>query len=303
MNSIALSIIVPVYNEKESVSLLAEELASTLSHINLSYEIIFVDDGSTDGSAEVLKELVKKDRHFHLVALGRNSGKARALACGFREAKGEVIATLDADLQDDPKCLPDFLGKLNEGYDLVNGYRTERRDPLSKRLPSKIFNRVLALLGRVNLHDINCGFKVFKREVLKEVSLSPGMHRYIPLFVHSAGFKVTEVKVNHRPRKFGRSKYGVKRFYHGFFDIMSVLFLLYFKRKPLYLFGGIGTAFILVGLAICVNLTILWLKAGGQGIGRRPLLFLGILFIIVGTQFISTGLLGEMIVNQERCKD
>ncbi len=295
-----LSIVIPVYNEKESVTPLAEELTSVLQPLNLSYEVIFADDGSSDGSSEILKELAKKDSHFSSISLRKNFGKASALAGGFRKAKGDIISTLDADLQDDPKDLPRFLDKLKEGYDLVNGYRTRRRDPLSKRWPSNIFNRVLSVLGRVKLHDINCGFKVFRREVLEEIPLSPGMHRYIPLFVHTAGYKVTEVKVSHRPRRFGRSKYGMIRFYHGFFDILSVLFLLYFRKKPLYLFGGIGTAFILIGLAICVDLSIRWLKAGGQGIGNRPLLFLGILFIIVGTQFISTGLLGEMIASITR---
>lgn len=295
-----LSIVIPVYNEKESLSFLAEELASTLGRLNLGYEIIFVDDGSHDGSGEALKELVKKDGHLRLITLRKNFGKARALAAGLREARGEIISTLDADLQDAPGELPKFLEKLEEGYDLVNGYRVKRLDPISKRWPSKIFNFILATLSRVKLHDLNCGFKVFRREVLQEISLAPGMHRYIPLFVQAAGYRVNEVKITHRPRRFGYSKYGLKRFYHGFFDILSVLFLLYFRRKPLYLFGGIGTIMIILGTAICLDLTLLWLRAGRQGISNRPLLFLGILFIIVGTQFISTGLLGEMIVTLDR---
>ena len=292
-----LSIVIPVYNEKESLAFLREELSSTLRHLNLDYEIIFVDDGSNDGSGEILKELVKKDEHLRLITLRKNFGKARALAIGFREARGEIIVTLDADLQDAPGELPKFLEKLKEGYDLVNGYRVKRLDPISKRWPSKIFNFILASLSRVKLHDLNCGFKVFRSEVLQDISLAPGMHRYIPLFVQAAGYKVTELKITHRPRRFGYSKYGLKRFYHGFFDILSVLFLLYFRRKPLYLFGGIGTIMILLGMAICLNITLFWLRVGRQGASNRPLLFLGILFIIVGTQFISTGLLGEMIVS------
>lgn len=295
-----LSIIVPVYNEKESLSFLREELSSTLSRLNLNYEIIFIDDGSNDGSGEVLKELVQKDSHLRLITLRKNFGKARALAIGFREARGEIIVTLDADLQDAPGELPKFLEKLKEGYDLVNGFRVKRLDPISKRWPSKIFNFILAALSRVKLHDLNCGFKVFRKEVLRDLSLAPGMHRYIPLFVKANGYKVSEVKITHRPRRFGYSKYGLKRFYHGFFDILSVLFLLYFRRKPLYLFGGIGTIMILLGMAICFNITLFWLRAGHQGASNRPLLFLGILFIIVGTQFISTGLLGEMIVTLDR---
>lgn len=292
-----LSVVVPVYNERESIELLTEELTRALLRLNLDYEIIFVDDGSNDGSPELLKQLTAKDPRIHLKTLNRNLGKSSALAAGFKEARGNIISTLDADLQDDPKELPKFLEKIKQGFDLVNGYRGKRLDPFSKKIPSKVFNRILAVLGRVDLHDINCGFKVFRREVLKDISLSPGMHRYIPLFAHAAGYRVTEVSLAHRPRRFGQSKFGLKRFYHGFFDILSVLFLLYFRKKPLYLFGGIGSAFILTGLAICVHLTVAWLRAGGQGMGRRPLLFLGILFIIVGMQFISTGFLGEMIAS------
>lgn len=292
-----LSLVIPVYNERESIELLTEELTRALLRLNLDYEIIFVDDGSNDGSQDILKELTAKDPRIRLKTLNRNLGKSSALAAGFKEARGNIISTLDADLQDDPKELPKFLEKIKQGFDLVNGYREKRLDPFSKKIPSKVFNRILAVLGRVDLHDINCGFKVFRREVLKDISLSPGMHRYIPLFAHAAGYRVTEVSLAHRPRRFGQSKFGLKRFYHGFFDILSVLFLLYFRKKPLYLFGGIGSAFILTGLAICVHLTVAWFRAGGQGMGRRPLLFLGILFIIVGMQFISTGFLGEMIAS------
>lgn len=297
-----LSVIVPVYNEKESISRLGEELTQTLSHLNLAYEVIFVDDGSRDGSNGVIKELAEKDSHFRSITLRKNFGKARALASGFKEAHGEIISTIDADLQFDPKELPKFLDKLKEGYDLVNGYSIKGHNPFPKRLSSKIVNWTLAFLSRIKLHDLNCGFKVFRREVLEDISLSPGMHRYIPLFVHAAGYKVTEVKVGLRPRRFGSSKYGLKKFYHGFFDILSVLFLLYFRKKPLYLFGGIGVTFILTGLAICLHLTISWFNAGRQGISDRPLLFLGVLLIIVGTQFISTGLLGEMIVSHREIK-
>jgi len=297
-----LSVIIPVYNEKESISLLGEALIQTLSNLNLTYEIIFVNDGSRDGSGEVIKELVQKDSHFRCITLRKNFGKARALARGFKEAQGEIISTIDADLQFDPKELPKFLDKLREGYDLVNGYSIKGHNPFPKRLSSKIVNWILTFVSRVKLHDLNCGFKAFRREVLEDIRLSPGMHRYIPLFVHAAGYKVTEVKVGLHSRRFGSSKYGLKKFYHGFFDILSVLFLLYFKRKPLYLFGGVGVAFILVGFAICFYLTISWFNAGRQGISDRPLLFLGVLLIIVGTQFISTGLLGEMIVSHQETK-
>lgn len=292
-----LSVIVPVYNEKESISPLAQELTETLSRLGFTYEVIFVDDGSRDGSGEAIKQIIQKDSHFRCITLKKNFGKSGALASGFKEAKGELISTIDADLQFDPKELPEFLDKLKQGYDLVNGCSVKGNNPFPKRLSSKIVNNVLAFLSRVQLHDLNCGFKVFRREVLGDISLSPGMHRYIPLFVHSAGYSVGEVKVHLRPRRFGSSKYGLKKFYHGFFDILSVLFLFYFKRKPLYFFGGIGAAFILGGIAICLNLTISWFNAGRQGISDRPLLFLGVLLIIMGTQFISTGLLGEMIVS------
>lgn len=298
-----LSVIVPVYNERENIPPLVNELTSSLDNLNLDYELIFVDDGSTDGSRDVVRELAEKNHRIHLIVLRRNSGKSSALAAGFRKTQGEIISTIDADLQFDPKEITKFLDKLKEGYDLVNGYGVKGHNPFPKKLSSKIFNWILVFLSRVRLHDFNCGFKAFRREVLQDINLSPGMHRYIPLFVHAAGYRVTEVKVALRSRKFGYSKYGLKKFYHGFFDILSVLFLLYFRKKPLYLFGGIGAVFILAGVGICLNLTLQWLRAGRQGISERPLLFLGILFIIVGTQFISTGLLGEMIVNlQEKRK-
>jgi len=291
-----ISVVIPLLDEEENIVSLYERLSRILGEIGKEYEVIFVDDGSTDGSFKILGSLFEGDRgHIRVIQFRRNFGKTAALAAGFKEAQGQLIITMDADLQDDPAEIPKLLAKLEEGYDLVVAWRRDRQDPLSKRLPSRIFNGVVSLLTGLRLHDVNCGFKVLRREVAGSLKIYGELHRFIPVLAHWRGYKVGELEVVHQPRRHGRSKYGLERFGRGFVDFLVVLFLTYYLKRPLQLFGSIGVALSLSGFAICVYLTILWFR--GEGIGSRPLLFAGILAMVVGVQVVSIGLLGEMIRN------
>jgi glycosyltransferase involved in cell wall biosynthesis len=291
-----LSVVVPVLDEEESIQPLYSGLDETLRSLDRDYEIIFVDDGSEDGSFGILKSLYEGDRdHVRVIQFRRNFGKTAALTAGFREARGDVVVTMDADLQDDPSEIPGLVTKLNEDYDLVVAWRHERKDPLSKRLPSKVANTAVSLLTGVKLHDLNCGFKAYRREVAADLKLYGELHRFIPVLAHWRGFKVTEQKVAHRPRQYGQSKYGFERLGRSFLDFGMVLFLTYYLKRPMHLFGTLGALLFLFGFAIGLYLTGLWFL--GEGIGWRPLLFLGILAMIVGVQMASIGLLGEMIRN------
>jgi len=291
-----ISVVVPLLNEEENIEPLYQALRETLEGLDKGYEIVFIDDGSTDNSYEVLERLYAKDQeHVRVIQFRRNFGKTAALASGFNQARGEVIVTLDADLQDDPGEIPKLLGPLEEGYDLASAWRRYRKDPLSKTLPSRIFNGVVCALTGVRLHDLNSGFKAYRREVAQGVKIYGELHRFIPVLAHWRGYRVGEVEVVHHPRRYGRSKYGLSRLGRGFVDFLVVLFLTYYLRRPLQLFGAIGALLFATGFGIGLYLTVLWFF--GQGIGWRPLLFLGILFIIVGVQLISIGLLGEMIRN------
>lgn len=291
-----MSVVIPVLDEEENLLPLCEGLSRALEEVGKDYEIVFVDDGSIDGSFEILTSLYEGDpAHIRVIQFRRNFGKTAALTAGFAEAQGQLIITMDADLQDDPAEIPKLLAKLEEGYDLVVAWRRERQDPLSKRLPSRIFNRVVSLLTGLRLHDVNCGFKVLRKEVASSLKLYGELHRFIPVLAHWRGYKVGELEVVHQPRRHGRSKYGLERFGRGFIDFLVVLFLTYYLKHPLQLFGAIGGALSLSGFAICVYLTVLWFR--GEGIGSRPLLFAGILAMIVGVQVASIGLLGEMIRN------
>lgn len=291
-----ISVVVPVLNEEENIEPLYQTLRETLEGLNKGYEIVLIDDGSTDNSYQILERLHAKDQdHVRVIQFRRNFGKTAALAAGFKEAQGQLIITMDADLQDDPEEIPKLLTKLEEGYDLVVAWRRERRDPLSKRLPSRIFNLVVSLLTGLRLHDVNCGFKVLRREVAEGLKLYGELHRFIPVLAHWRGYKVEELEVVHQPRRHGRSKYGLERFGRGFIDFLVVLFLTYYLKHPLQLFGAIGGTLSLFGFTICLYLTVLWFR--GEGIGSRPLLFAGILAMIVGVQVASIGFLGEMIRN------
>jgi glycosyltransferase involved in cell wall biosynthesis len=291
-----LSLVVAVLDEEESIRPLFWALDEVLDSLGREYEIIFVDDGSEDGSFEILKSLYENDReHVRVIQFRRNFGKTAALTAGFREARGEVVITMDADLQDDPTEIPGLLDKLNEDYDLVVAWRHERQDPLSKRLPSKVANTAVSLLTGVKIHDLNCGFKAYRREVVADLKLYGELHRFIPVLAHWRGYRVTEHKVAHRPRQYGQSKYGFERLGRSFLDFGMVLFLTYYLKRPMQLFGTLGALLFLFGFAIGLYLTGLWVL--GEGIGWRPLLFLGILAMIVGVQMASIGLLGEMIRN------
>jgi glycosyltransferase involved in cell wall biosynthesis len=290
-----LTIVVPLYNEEESLRALYDRIAEALGPADLAWDVIFVNDGSTDGSQGILRELHGKHDNVTVLSFGRNLGKSAALAVGFREASGDVVVTMDADLQDDPSEIPKMVGLLDEGYDLVGGWKKERHDPLSKRLPSKVFNGVTSAVSGLRLHDMNCGLKAYRRDVVKTIRVYGELHRYTPVLAHWAGFRVTETPVRHHAREFGTSKYGLERFMRGFFDLLTVLFLHRYVTRPLHLFGMVGSVLFLAGFLIGAYLTVL--KIMGEAIGRRPLLTLCILLMVVGVQFVSLGLLGEMMAH------
>jgi glycosyltransferase involved in cell wall biosynthesis len=291
----ALSIVIPVYNERESLELLVAELRSVLDGVDRSWEIVFVDDGSTDGTDAELISLAREETRIVNVRLRRNSGKAAALQAGFQRARGRMLVTMDADLQDDPRSIPGLIAKLDEGYDLVSGWKVSRRDPWSRRMLSKIFNSVTGRLSGVSLHDMNCGIKAYRAEVVRELTLYGDLHRFIPVLAHQRGFRVAELPVNHRPREHGRSRYGLERLFRGFYDLLTVLFLGRFRHRPLHLFGGVGMIMTFAGFVICTYLTGVWVS--GSGIGERPLLTLGVLLIVVGVQFLFMGFLGELMTS------
>ena len=296
-NQINISIVIPVFNEESSLKELYTQLSEALI-IYESYEIIFVDDGSYDNSFNILKEIANIDIRVSIIQLNKNYGKADALSAGFDKANGDVIVTLDSDLQDDPFEIPHLIEKLQEGWDLVSGWKKNRKDPLNKKIPSKIFNFITRLFTGVNIHDFNCGFKAYKSKVANTLDIYGGLYRYIPAIVGQKGFSVTEIPVNHRSRKYGKSKYGGKRIFHGFFDFFTMLFTSKYFNRPLHFFGSIGLIILLIGLIINVYLTIGWYK--GIWIDNRPVFFLGILLIIIGIQFFSIGLLGELFINNTR---
>ncbi|MBW6514844.1 MAG: glycosyltransferase family 2 protein [Candidatus Syntrophosphaera sp.] len=290
-----LSFVIPVLNEQDSLRQLCSEIiASCGSH---GHEIIFIDDGSRDQSFPVMAELAQADPDIRIVKFRRNFGKAAALQYGFDLARGEVVFTLDADLQDNPAEIPKFLAKLDEGWDLVSGWKQKRRDPLHKVIPSRFFNFVTALTFRLKLKDYNCGFKAYRRELVKELHLYGEMHRYIPALANALGFRIAEIPVEHRKRLFGRSKYGLERYLRGFFDLLTVKMVTTYIKSPLYLFGRIGLISALLGTAIIVYMAVLKIFYYQPVTNRIPL-FLGITMILGGLQFISLGLISELIINR-----
>lgn len=293
-----LSIVIPAYNEAESLPILLEQIQVALkTHAYHRAEVIFINDGSTDATAEVLNDLVCVESALKVVVIHfrRNRGKAEALTAGFQKATGNIVITMDADLQDDPAEIPKLLETLeNEDRDLISGWKYPRKDPFEKRAFSFIFNRVVALFTGVKLHDMNCGFKAYRVEVVKELHLYGDLHRYIPILAHQAGYSVGEVKVKHHPRRFGISKYGFKRIPKGFFDLLTVIFLTKYLKRPLHVFGTIGGIVSLIGVLIGIYLAFLWIMEGG--VGFRPLLMLSVLMVILGVQFFSIGLLGELLI-------
>jgi len=293
-----LSIVIPVYNEEQSLEELLRRIRETLAVLHMSYEIIFVDDGSTDGSFNILRRFHRMNPRIKAIQFRRNFGKSAALSVGFTHARGTYVVTMDSDLQDDPHEIPNLLKKLKEGYDLVSGWKKKRYDPISKTLPSRFFNFVTSVMTGLKLHDFNSGLKIYRNEVVKQLRIYGELHRYIPALAHWNGFRVTEIPVQHHPRRFGKSKFGPDRFLKGFLDLLTVLFTTRYIRRPLHLFGGIGVLFAIIGVAIDIYLVILKLL-GETAISNRPLFLVGILFIIVGVQLISIGLIGEMITKAE----
>ncbi len=290
-----LSVVIPAYDEAESLPRLVEELRPVLEARGGAWEILLVDDGSRDGTGEAIAALAAADPRVKGLSFRRNFGKSAALATGFRAARGRLVVTMDADLQDDPAELPGLIAKLEEGYDLVSGWKQNRQDPISKTLPSRLFNAVTSRVAGVRLHDFNCGFKVYRREVTEALEVYGEFHRFMPALAHWAGFRVAEAPVRHRARRFGRSKFGAARFVNGFLDLMSAAFISTSALKPLHVFGRIGLGCFTGGFLLGLYFVAQWLL--GEPMRVRPMMLLGAGLVLLGIQFVLMGLLGEMIAH------
>ncbi len=295
------SVLIPAYNEQDSLNELYSQIINSIDEMKTKeqvsdYEIWFVNDGSTDDTESVIMDLIQKDSKVHIISFRKNFGKSPALQAGFGHVDGDLIFTLDADLQDDPAEFSRFVEKIDEGYDMVVGWKYNRLDPMEKKLPSKLFNAVTSANSGVKLHDFDCGFKCFRRDVVKAIDIYGELHRYIPVLAHRKGFKITEITVNHRSREHGHSKYGMERYMRGLFDSFTTTFLLKYSDRPMYFFGRIGLFTSFAGFVICLYLTVLWFL--GQKIGSRPLMTLGVLLILVGIQFVSTGFVCNILVEK-----
>jgi len=297
-----ISVVIPVYNEVDSIPRLYKELSDVLSNFDW-YEILFIDDGSSDGSDKVIKKIIETNSKINLIQFHRNYGKSAALAEGFKYADGDYVITMDSDLQDDPGEIPNLIKKLEEGYDLVSGWKKDRKDPISKKLPSKLFNFITRLFTGVKIHDFNCGLKIYQKSVIKTLELYGGRHRYIPAMAGQKKFKVSEIIVNHRPRIHGKTKYGGSRLFHGLFDLISILFLSKYTQSPMYFFGKVGLLTFLFGIGIETYVIYLKYFLGEPFAKHMALLMLGILIIVIGIQFFSIGLVGEMIANSNQHKE
>ncbi len=296
-----LSFVIPFLNEEKSLGELHQRITTAAQSVlgaGECFEMIFVDDGSTDDSVGEVEKLIASHPEVELIQLQGNFGKSAALAAGFGRARGDVVFTLDADLQDDPKEIPRFLQKLDEGYDLVSGYKRTRHDPWHKVFPSRIFNWMVRRSTGIKLHDVNCGFKAYRHKVLENVRLYGELHRFVPVLAHWKRFRVGEIEVEHHARQFGVSKFGGGRFFRGLMDLTTVTFLLRYERRPLHFFGTLGALFLLVGFGLGVYLTVI--KFMGESIGHRPLLILSVLLMVIGVQVLATGLIAELIVHMAR---
>ena len=299
-----LSIVVPAFNEEESLLELVRSIEEAAAALEGGYEIVFVDDGSTDGTLERLKAIERTSPSVRIFSFRRNLGKSVALLCGFHHTRGDYILTMDADLQDDPRNIPRMFEQLDAGADVVSGWRRERRDSVVKVASSFVFNRLMIrLLFGVSFHDMNSGLKLYRAEVARDLPLYGGMHRFIPLIAAQAGYRVTECPVDHGERKYGASKYSPTKIFTEMPDLLTLFFLIKYTTRPLHFFGRIGSALIGIGLACLVYLTALWMQS--IPIGTRPLLMLGILLVVIGGQTVFTGLLADLIVNvnQERRRE
>ncbi|MCW5205699.1 glycosyltransferase family 2 protein [Desulfobulbus sp. F5] len=291
-----LSVVIPIYNEEENINPLYEELKGVLKTLEHDHEIVFVDDGSSDTSLELLEKIQQKDSKVVVVSFRRNFGQTAAMSAGFAYASGDVIATMDGDMQNDPHDLPNFLAKMNEDYDLVSGWRYKRQDPfLNRRLPSMIANKIISTVTGVHLHDYGCTLKTFRKEITQGIHLYGEMHRFIPAIASGVGGRITEIKANHRPRRFGTSKYGISRTLRVVLDLMTVKFLLSYATRPIHVFGMLGMFSGGLGFALALLMTI-QRTFFGMPLSDRPLLLLAVLLLFMGIQFISIGLLGELQV-------
>lgn len=296
--SVAFSFVIPFLNEEKTLRELYERIAEAVTPLlgaGEGFEVVFVDDGSTDGSVAEVERLIEEHPSVRLIELQGNFGKSAALAAGFGQARGRVVFTLDADLQDDPKEIPRFLEKLEQGFDVVSGYKKKRNDPFTKVLPSRVFNWMVRRSTGIRLHDVNCGFKAYKKVVLENVRLYGELHRFVPVLAHWKRFRVGEIVVEHHARMHGESKFGGGRFFRGLMDLLTVVFLMKYERRPAHFFGGLGSLTLLAGVAICTYLAVL--KILGEAIGHRPLLSLGVLLVVVGVQILATGLIAELMVH------
>lgn len=291
-----ISVVIPLLNEQESLRELAQQLERVLDQTApRKWEVLFIDDGSTDDSFEVISEIHARNPRFRCYRFRRNHGKSAALAVAFADVQGDIVITMDADLQDDPNEIPALISKLHDGYDLVSGWKRKRYDPWHKTIPSKLFNAVTSLMSGITLHDFNCGLKAYRREVVETVQVYGEMHRYIPALAHWEGFRVTELPVQHHARKYGTSKFGASRFVKGFLDLLTVMFTTRYIKRPLHFFGTIGALFAVVGFVTDAWLVVEW-SLGRTSLSQRPLALFGIAMIIVGVQLISIGLIAELIV-------
>ena len=296
--TVDISVIIPVMNEIESLPELHQQLTDVLLGMTDRYELLFIDDGSSDGSAEWMRTAATQDSHIRAAIFQRHYGKSAGLAVGFKLAAGRYIVTIDADLQDEPREIPRLIQKLEEGYDLVTGWKKVRNDPLSKRIPSKVANGMANWVSGVHLHDMNCGLKAYRRQVVKNVQIYGELHRYIPVLAHHQGFRISEIPVEHHPRKYGESKFGPRRFFTGFLDLLTVTFLSSYVHRPLHLFGLLGAFLFGIGIITSGRLGYLWLI--GETVSGRPSQFLGIISLVIGFQLISVGLIAELIVHSRK---
>ena len=298
MSDVDLSFVIPALNEREALPALLEEIERSCKGLGLEWEAIVVDDGSTDGTFELVEELASERPWLRGVRLRRNFGKSAALAAGFEQSRGATILTIDGDCQDDPADIPALLACLDGGADLASGWKRERQDPLSRRVASRVFNRITGWLTGVSMHDMNCGFKAYRGECARSLEVYGELHRFMPVLAAQQGWRVAEVPVNHRPRPHGRSRFGMERYLRGALDLLTVVFIGRYQYRPLHLFGGLGLAFTVIGALI--ELYLLAVKIAGHAIGQRPLLFLGLLLIVVGVQLLTFGLLAQMVVLNRR---
>ena len=290
------SIVIPVYNEEDSLNELVERIEKATKDLHQPYEIVFINDGSTDKSQEVIDRLASTHNNIGSITFRKNFGKSAALSAGFKHVKYNIIFTMDADLQDDPVEIPRFLAEIENGYDLVTGWKENRLDPKEKTIPSKLFNAMTSKMSGLKLNDYNCGFKCYKREVLEEIDLYGELHRFVPFLAHKKGFKVKEIPVLHHERKHGVSKFGLERYARGFFDLLTVVFITNYINRPMHLFGGIGSLFFIAGLVIFSYLFFgRWIF--GESIGASPLFSIAIFLIGSGVQIFIIGMLSELIVH------